>query len=84
MFDNASQAVPMGSNQNLLALLQLRYNDIVPVGQCPLNCQFEGFKHRKFLLRRLTGIAWVFNNVGVISMVFLHSRGWNVKTASPD
>lgn len=84
MLDDAAQAVPVCSNNNLFPLFQLGNDYIVPVGQSSFDGQLQGLEHRKFFGFRLCTITRIFDN-GVIKLVpRFHGWWWSVERPSPD
>lgn len=82
MLNNSTQAVSVGRNQQALAFLELRNDDIIPIRQRSLNGQLKGFKH--WHVSWLLGVSRILHNSIVVCMVLLH--GWRryIKTSSPN
>lgn len=84
VLDNSSQAVSMSGNDDLLALLQLWNDYVVPVGQSSLDGELERLKLGELLGFWSVLVPRVLDNVLVVLVICLHWRRWGVERSSPD
>lgn len=84
MFDNATQTVAVRSDDDLLALLQLRHNHIVPVWQRTCDGQFQRFEFGELFWFWVASVAWIFGDGIVVWMIGFHWWWRCVETATPD
>ena len=85
-FKLTSERVPVSRDQDLLAVLDLRHDRLVPVGQRALDRQLQRLEHGE--LGRggpvLAGVPGVLDDVRVVRVVRLHGGRGHVEGAAPD
>lgn len=74
----------MSRDEDLLSVLDLRDDGLVPVGKGSLDGELEGLKHGKLGLGRTLSIPGILDNVLVVRVILLHGRRGHVKGAPPD
>lgn len=84
MLNDASQAVSVSGNDDLLAFLQLRNDDVIPVGQCSLDGELQRLEHGELVLAGSILVDVVFNDGFVELVIGLHGGWWSVERAAPD
>lgn len=84
MLDDSSEGVSVGSDDDLLAFLQLWDDDVVPVRQGSFDGELQGLEFGELVLWRSILVNGVFNDVFEVLVVGFHRWWWSVKGPSPD
>ena len=79
-----SERVSVGSDEDLLSILDLRHDGLIPVGKGALDGQLERLEHGEFGLGGSISVPGVLDDVIVVRVVLLHGRGRDVEGATPD
>lgn len=83
MLDDSSERVSVSSDDDLLAFLQLRDDDVVPVRQGSLDGELQRLEFGELVLWRSVLVDRVFNDVFEVLVVGLHRWWWSVEGSSP-
>uniref|UniRef100_A0A182KHV0 Uncharacterized protein n=1 Tax=Anopheles christyi TaxID=43041 RepID=A0A182KHV0_9DIPT len=84
MLYDTAQAVTVRCDDNVLALLQLGNDNVVPVRQCTRDRQLQRFGHRELVRFRVVLVSLVLDDGIIVSMVRFHVWRWDIEAATPD
>lgn len=84
MLNDSTQAVSVSGDDDLLSLLELGNDDVVPVWQGSRDGELQRLELRELVLTRAVLINRVLDDVLEVLVVVFHRGWWGVEGASPD